>query len=743
MDDDFASLVRMIASAPALPVRDPMLGRLVSHYRLRARIGSGANGVVYRAFDETLHREVAIKLLREANTRSALGGVLSEARHAAAIAHPNVAAIYDVGEHDSHAFVAMELVPGRLLADAEFRRALEWREAVRVARAIASGVAVAHRRGFVHGDLKPDNVALDASGSPKILDFGMAGPTGARPERRGAERFAAGVLEGELRALERRRTRDVALAAGALLTLATVAAAIVALTADSPGYEHDLRAKSSSPARAARRASWIQAIAVSRDGERLMVADPDGLHLEVGGVRRLVWSALDDRIEAVAFFPDEAAVLVTGQRSAYRVSLDGESEVLDSLPCWGRAVPLSNATLVLACDDRLERVDLRSGAVTTLRAFTSDVDGQPRIGALDAIGGQVALARELGARSRIELVEVATGDARTVAEIAGAVAALAFASEGELVFAERDHPDALVELDLRSGERRSIPTGAGASSVAALAVPRDGGPVFLLARRDRAHVAVAHAGEAPLTFERVAPGRYPSAFSSSGAALWTAEVDPANGPCALVDLAHPGSSPREVAGCLAAVERSDGSRLWLASEEDSIVIRDQSTVRSVDGAAPDRYVLRCARDDTCFAGDLFTGDVRSWNDWRVVASAPLEPATRLTGFAVSLDGSRFAISKTRSAAVYVAERDGEWRSIPVPGCSVEDVEADATGWIVAAECAGNRNFYLLRVGSGAPSILWASDDTALDRLALSPDGRSLAARLVDIDSRIHRIGRTP
>jgi serine/threonine-protein kinase len=173
-DDDF---LRALARAPAIPLPadevDP--GRL-AQFRIVARIGRGGMGIVYRAEDEKLRRTVALKVLPSAFTQDEerRRRFLREARSAAAITHPNIATVYDVGEADGRVFLAMELVEGETLRDRLARGAMPPAEALRVARAMARGLARAHGKGVVHRDLKPDNVMIDQDGEAKILDFGLA-----------------------------------------------------------------------------------------------------------------------------------------------------------------------------------------------------------------------------------------------------------------------------------------------------------------------------------------------------------------------------------------------------------------------------------------------------------------------------------------------------------------------------------------------------------------------------------------
>ncbi len=157
-----------------------LVGDLLGQFRVEARIGSGGLGVVYRAYDVKLKRQVALKVLSEGATR--VERLLAEARSAAALTHASIAAIYDVQQVAGVAFLVMELVQGRTLRaelDAHPHKQLSVPDAVAVASDIAAAIARAHRCGIVHRDLKPENMVVSRDGdggqpSAKILDFGLA-----------------------------------------------------------------------------------------------------------------------------------------------------------------------------------------------------------------------------------------------------------------------------------------------------------------------------------------------------------------------------------------------------------------------------------------------------------------------------------------------------------------------------------------------------------------------------------------
>jgi serine/threonine protein kinase len=187
-------------SASLCPRNEIMIGKVIAHYRIIEKIGQGGMGEIYRAEDARLERQVALKFLprhltedREARTRFE-----REAKAAAALNHPNIVTVYEIGEHEGQVFIAMEYVEGQTLKDIVSvgtgrvpvrGQALSLQNAVplplaphplpiaqvtEIASQIASSLAAAHAKGIVHRDVKPANIFITREDTVRILDFGIA-----------------------------------------------------------------------------------------------------------------------------------------------------------------------------------------------------------------------------------------------------------------------------------------------------------------------------------------------------------------------------------------------------------------------------------------------------------------------------------------------------------------------------------------------------------------------------------------
>ena len=176
------------------------LGQDLSHYRLVEQIGEGGMGVVWKARDQKLRRDVALKtlpaaLVADPERRRRL---VREARAAAAVAHPNVAMVHEVDEAGDVVYVAMEYVQGEALRSTLTRGSLSIRDTLRIATEAAEGIAAAHQARIIHRDLKPDNVMVRPDGHVKILDFGLAKVEQEQEDLGRSQATGAETLSGEL-----------------------------------------------------------------------------------------------------------------------------------------------------------------------------------------------------------------------------------------------------------------------------------------------------------------------------------------------------------------------------------------------------------------------------------------------------------------------------------------------------------------------------------------------------------------
>ncbi len=153
-----------------------MIGQTISHYKILEKLGEGGMGVVYKAHDNKLDRDVALKFLPHYLTSDAgeKERFYHEARAASALMHPNVAVIFEINEFDGQVYLAMELVEGKTLKKLIEEDTLSIKKVLDIAIQACDGLAAAHEKGIVHRDIKSDNIMITPKGQVKIMDFGLA-----------------------------------------------------------------------------------------------------------------------------------------------------------------------------------------------------------------------------------------------------------------------------------------------------------------------------------------------------------------------------------------------------------------------------------------------------------------------------------------------------------------------------------------------------------------------------------------
>src|SRR5438067_312521 len=177
-------------------------GTKLGRYEILSQLGAGGMGEVYLAEDTRLHRNVALKILPAelAANRDRMERFVREAKSAAALNHPNIATIHEIGESDGVNFIAMEFIDGATLREKIHQEQTDLRKLLRYLQHVAEGLAKAHAAGIIHRDLKPDNIMITRDGHAKILDFGLAKLTESQQKSslvggEGASEAATAILQ--------------------------------------------------------------------------------------------------------------------------------------------------------------------------------------------------------------------------------------------------------------------------------------------------------------------------------------------------------------------------------------------------------------------------------------------------------------------------------------------------------------------------------------------------------------------
>ena len=500
----------------------------MGRYVVEALLGRGGMGEVYRAYDDVLRRRVALKLLRSTgsseDSRSTMQRVLREARMAAALDHPNVVAVFDVGEHEGTPFIVMELVLGTTIRalvhhDPPVAERVRWM--IELARALAA----AHKAGLVHRDIKPDNVVVREDGVVKVLDFGIARRDA--PAMVGGLTPAAPALLALTSVSEHARTHEVT-AAGA------------STYAGTPAYMAPEQVRGVAIDARADQFAWGVTAHEVLSGKRPWLGPPEALF-------QAVLNQPAPRLDAAAL--GLSGAFADAVKRAMEKSPDGRFASMDVLLASLGAGGLGGSTVEaarLATSDRAPSdlasaptVEAVPGEISTspTPAIASSVEA-PRRSRFALLGVGAASVAVLGAgmlaRSRAGHVPLPAAsatdapdftfplhDVRRLTYDPGCEEFPSLTPDGRFVVFDATFGDDihLVALDIDSGERRVLTHNAG-WQYAAMVSP-DGKRVAYIDQAG-AHAgiyAIPFDGSAPPSLVRPGAGVRPS-WSPDGHALW-------------------------------------------------------------------------------------------------------------------------------------------------------------------------------------------------------------------------------
>jgi serine/threonine-protein kinase len=403
--------------------------RELKHYEIVRRLGAGAHGVAYYAYDTVLLRPVVLKIVRG---EAGIASTLREARLASAIDHANVCSVYEVGEADGDSYIAMQFVPGRPLSRWLEGGPLELDAALSIGAQISDGLASAHALGIIHRDLKPANIMVTEGGHAKILDFGLAR---RRPRSEvgietgtgsGSRAGTIGYMAPELFAGGRASERSDIFALGILLYM-MVTGKYPFVGIDQADIARAIRTRDPIPA-SEERAGLPQGIEAAI--ERAMAKEPDERFASAAELRDLLRTALGALGAASA--PEDAGLPVSAPRAAGAATTATATarRLLTSLAPWKRESRPTAAIAVLSFANRGQEpvppfyghalasaIATRLSTQLVVRAPTSLLAGGRQLDDPVAIGRDLAVEHVLtgsfsrrGSRFEVEwqLIEVET-----------------------------------------------------------------------------------------------------------------------------------------------------------------------------------------------------------------------------------------------------------------------------------------------------------------------------------------------